>query len=273
MANPLVKKITSGEAKDIFGRIALSNHYVVDFSLLNTGITNHITDKFGVPNVKNFISRKTGLLCSDASLPGSSLGTGQVKGNFMGVPQEFAHSRIYQDLDFSFYIDGDHTNLKVFEGWIDYIASGSKSNESNHNYYRRMRYPDDYKCDTMQITKFEKDMKSQITYKFINAFPKTITPISVSYGGAELLKVNVSFSFDRYIVGNYSNRKDATESSKSSSLAAPDKIAPSEASNNDRFLGPPTARGLNSQQTLNELYEAGRSGRIKNASDFIGPLQ
>ena len=59
MANPLVKKITSGEAKDIFGRIALSNHYVVDFSSLNTGITNHITKRFGVPNVKNFISRKT----------------------------------------------------------------------------------------------------------------------------------------------------------------------------------------------------------------------
>ena len=215
MANPLVKKIRSGEAKDIFGRIALSNHYVVSFSSLNTSITNHITTKFGVPDVKNFISRKTGLLCSDASLPGSSLGTGQVKGNFMGVPQEFAHSRIYQDLDFSFYIDGDHTNLKVFEGWIDYIASGSRVDERNHSYHRRMRYPSGpkgYKVDTMQITKFERDMKSEMTYKFINAFPKTITPISVSYGGAELLKVNVSFRFDRYLVGNSSARKDASES-------------------------------------------------------------
>lgn len=212
MANPLVKKIRSGEAKDIFGRIALSNHYVVSFSSLKTGITNHITTRFGVPDVRNFISRKTGLLCSDASLPGSSLGTGQVKGDFMGVPQEFAHSRIYQDIDFTFYIDGDHTNLKIFEGWIDYIASGSGADESRHNYYRRMRYPDEYKCDTMEITKFERDMKSEMNYKFINVFPKSITPISVSYGGAELLKVNVSFSFDRYLVGNYSNRTDALES-------------------------------------------------------------
>lgn len=30
--------------------------------------------------------------------------------------------------------------------------------------------------------------------------------------GTELLKVNVSFTFDRYLVGNYSNRKDALES-------------------------------------------------------------
>lgn len=247
MANPLVKKITSGEAKDIFGRIALSNHYVVDFSSLNTGITNHITKRFGVPNVKNFISRKTGLLCSNASLPGSSLGTGQVKGNFMGVPQEFAHSRIYQDLDFSFYIDGDHTNLKVFEGWIDYIASGTSkegsASESNHNYYRRMRYPDDYKCDTMQITKFEKDMKSQITYKFINAFPKTITPISVSYGGAELLKVNVSFSFDRYIVGNYSNRKDNVDSS--TAAAAEESTNPDNSGRIRQLQVLQNRRGLN----------------------------
>lgn len=140
MANPLVKKIRSEEAKDIFGKIALSNHYVVSFSSLKTGITNHITKRFGVPDVRNFISRKTGLLCSDASLPGSALGTGEVKGNFMGVPQEFAHSRLYQDVDFSFYIDGDHTNLKIFEGWMDYITSTSEADETNHSYFRRMAW-------------------------------------------------------------------------------------------------------------------------------------
>ena len=243
MANPLVKKITSGEARDIFGKIALSNHYAVSFSGLNTNITNHITKRFGVPSVKNFISRKTGLLCSDASLPGSSLGTGEVKGNFMGVPQEFAHSRLYQDVDFSFYIDGDHTNLKIFEGWMDYITSTSGADETNHSYFRRMAWPDDYKVDTMIITKFERDMKSQMTYKFINAFPKTITPISVAYGGAELLKVVVSFTFDRYIVGNYSNRKDATESS--TAAAAEESTNPNNSGRIQQLQVLQNRRGLN----------------------------
>ena len=67
-------------------------------------------------------------------------------------------------------------------------------------FYRRLKYPDEYKIDTMTITKFEKDYDNEIQYKFINAFPKSITPIPVTYGPAELLKVTVSFNYDRYIM-------------------------------------------------------------------------
>ena len=43
----------------------------------------------------------------------------------MGIPQEFAHTRLYTDIDFTFYVDNDYNNLKVFEGWMDFISSGS----------------------------------------------------------------------------------------------------------------------------------------------------
>ena len=52
----------------------------------------------------------------------------------------------------------------------------------------------------MYITKFEKDYRRQINYQFMNAFPKSISPIPVSYGPAELLKVTVTFNYDRYIM-------------------------------------------------------------------------
>ena len=58
-------------------------------------------------------SCKTGdLLCSEASLPGSVLQLAEVRDNFMGIPQEFAHTRLYTDIDFTFYIDYDYTNLQ-----------------------------------------------------------------------------------------------------------------------------------------------------------------
>jgi hypothetical protein len=147
-------------------------------------------------------------------LPSSSLATGEVKDNFMGIPQEFAHTRLYTDIDFTFYVDNDYTNLRIFEGWIDYITSGSEMlgpigdgvSELDDNYYRRVMYPDDYKVQTMRIIKFERDYKQQLEYQFINAFPKLITTIPVSYGQADILKVSVSFNYDRYIVnpkGNY----------------------------------------------------------------------
>ena len=37
-------------------------------------------------------------------------------------------------------------------------------------------------------------------YEFKNAFPKSITSLPVTYGAADLLKVTVSFNYDRYIV-------------------------------------------------------------------------
>ena len=57
--------------------------------------------------------------------------------------------------DFTFYIDSDYKNLKFFESWIEYISSGSDAVPTQSNYYRRMRYPDSYKCQTITITKFE----------------------------------------------------------------------------------------------------------------------
>ena len=63
-----------------------------------------------------------------------------------------------------------------------------------------MRYPDTYKCDTMYITKFERDYKNELVYQFKNAFPKSMTAIPVAYGTADLLKVTVMFNFDRYIM-------------------------------------------------------------------------
>ena len=75
-------------------------------------------------------------------------------------------------------------NLKVFEGWMDFISSGSGANENTRNYYRRFQYPDTYKCDTMHITKFEKDIEvnpgRKITYQFYNTFPKSMTSQDVS---------------------------------------------------------------------------------------------
>ena len=190
----------ASDVKKIFGNLSQTNHYLVNFSILTTvdkELLDHIKG-FGVNT--DFISRNSGLLCSEASLPGSSLATAEVKDNFMGIPQEFAHTRLYTDIDFTFYVDHDYNNLRFFEGWIDFISSGSGQNDLQGNYYRRMRYPDKYKCQTMSITKFERDFKSRIDYLFINAFPKLVTAVPVSYGQADILRVSVSFNYDRYVV-------------------------------------------------------------------------
>ena len=213
--------IKRGQAVEIFGKVAQTNYYLLNFSgFANQGplgdLTKHLKENFGVD--ADHVLNKTGMMCSEATLPGSSLATAEVKDNFMGIPQEYAHTRLYTDIDFTFYIDRSYTNLRFFEGWIDYIASASETRGPigdgadiySSNYYRRMRYPDSYKCSSMFITKFERDVQGPtITYQFINAFPKLVTAVPVSYGGADVLRVSVSFNYDRYIVNPTASYKTA----------------------------------------------------------------
>ena len=203
------------DLRELVGDLSQTNHYLVSFSTLNSTLMSYIQKRVGFSeDTRNFLSRKTGLLCSEASLPTSSLATGEVRDNFIGVPQEFAHTRLYTDIDFTFYIDSNYVNLRIFEAWMDYIAGGSQSeiSELDENYYRRMNYPDNYKVQTMFISKFERDFNSQIDYQFVNAFPKLVTAIPVSYGAADLLKVTVSFTYDRYIVNPKGSIKKANTS-------------------------------------------------------------
>ena len=198
----LVQRITMQDVKEKLGKLSITNQYQVHFSSLKKTITDYL-EIIGLDNAKEFLSRDAGILCSEASLPASAFATGEVKDNFMGIPQEFAHTRLYTDIDFTFYVDQDYTLLRIFEGWMDYIASGADTDgvgPGQRGFYRRFKYPNDYKCDTMSITKFEKNLGRTLLYEFVNAFPKSITPIPVTYGTADLLKGTVSFNYDRYVV-------------------------------------------------------------------------
>ena len=189
-------------ANRIMGPLAQTNHFLVSLTSLTPEVNSYLQAFTNASDFRTFLSQRSGILCSDASLPTTAYATGDIRDNFMGVPQQFAHTRLYTDTDFSFYIDEDYTLLKMFEGWMEYISSGSDGSvsQSHRAYYKRMRYPDTYKCNTMYINKFEKNYKRSLRYQFVNVFPKSMGAIPVSYKSADLLKVTVSFNFDRYII-------------------------------------------------------------------------
>jgi len=202
VAETLIKPYNMAVANRLMGPLAQTNHFLVTISSLTPEVESYIQSFSNASDFRRFLAERGGILCSDAVLPTSTLATAEVKDNFMGVPQQFAHTRIYTDLDFSFYVDEDYNLLKIFEGWMEYISSGANSSTlaDDRAYFRRMRYPDSYKCDTMYINKFEKNFKKTMRYRFVNVFPKAMSAVPVAYGPADILKVNVSFNFDRYIV-------------------------------------------------------------------------
>ena len=153
-----------------------------------------------------FRDRELGLLCSEASLPATSFGTLEVNGHYQGRTEVFAHTRIYPSLTLTFYETLDHKSLMFFESWQEYITKEEDDyNQSHPAHYYRMRFPEEYKCDTIFITKFEKNYRGfgyadTLTYQFIQAFPKNVTSVPVAYGQSEFTKVTVEFAYDRYIV-------------------------------------------------------------------------
>ena len=190
-------------------KVSLNNQYQVHIAGISFELKRYLQQYYDLPN-DYANGNKVGIMCAEATLPTSSFATSEVKDNYQGINQQFAHTRIYVDSDFSFYVDQDYNVLKFFEGWMDYVAGDDNfrgiTRTDDANYYRRLNYPMNrdnkigYKSGVLTITKFEKnlDPKKSITYEYVNAFPKSMTSIPVQYGGADLVKVNVQFAYDRY---------------------------------------------------------------------------
>ena len=224
--------------------------------LLHPALTSHFEVKIPIPpgfsdNDKYLIANGLGgfvtvsqdrlqLMCSEALLPGSALGTMDISGDYHGVTQKHATRRIYDDrIDLTFYVDADnYIPIRYFETWIKYIvgesitSSNGRPGSENENYFYRLNYPKNYICKTgLEVVKFErtgdKDRYTgkSLVYKFVNSFPIAITSMPVSYEASSLLKCTVSFSYIRYLITPTSNEPEHEDSgdtndTSSSSLAA-----------------------------------------------------
>ena len=203
------KKIS--EFKPLLTNVAQTSHYQVFFD----GLSPDLFTFLGSKNVdRRFITESSGLLCSAASIPGSALATSDIFGNFTGVQEKFAHTRIFSEMSLEFYVDKNYKMIKFFEHWMDYISSGSEErkissfSKASPGYFYRMRYPkgnSGYKCDKTKIVKFNVDYKKEIEYTFIGMFPINLASTPVQYGNSDVLRVNCTFNYERYIAGESTN--------------------------------------------------------------------
>ena len=152
------------------------------------------------------------LLCSETILPGSNLATLELNSDHTGVTERHAYRRIYDNqIDFTFYVDAvNYLPIQYFELWMKFIVGESITGNvgvDDANYFYRVKYPKEYMCQQgLTVTKFERTGKgnsyggSTLTYKFVNAFPFSVSSMPVSYDSSSLLKCTVSFSYIRYFI-------------------------------------------------------------------------
>ena len=170
------------------------------FAGLPTALRQHLNVR-GVGY--RFITETSGLLCYNAVLPGSRLATADVVGNFMGVSEKMAHTRLFTQIQLEFYVDNEYKTIKFLDHWMEFIGNGSGQSQGNAGYYYRMEYPDSYKSNQTKIIKFDRDYKEEIEYTFYGMFPIDLSSTTVKYENSEILKATATFSFDRYIAGKF----------------------------------------------------------------------
>ena len=265
---PTRKKIS--EFKPLITNLAQTSHYQVIFGGLNGPLMSYLSER-GVDT--GFITESAGLLCSSASIPGSSLATADINGNYMGVQEKMAHTRIFTQMQLEFYVDSDYRMIKFLEHWMEFIANGAGKDPSFPEFSYRMQYPDEYKSNSTKIIKFDRNYGRELEYNFIGLFPINMSSIPISYDASNILKVSVAFNYERYIPGKITSKSkvDGTSNNVGSDSQSSSATTTSQSSNSTGPLGAPTAIGLNSQQTLNEFYQYGLNGG-KSAADFIGPV-
>ena len=183
--------------------------------LLNVSQTSLYELTLGIPEavrrrlpLTGFDYDSINLMCAEASLPGSSLATHSVENDYHGVSEQMAYRRIYDEtIGLTFYVDRNYKVVELIETWMDYITGMGDKDQYKKGYVGyRMAYPQSYK-NNIYLTKFERDqfsresklIRTTLDYTFVQAFPKSLTAMPVSYEGSDALKCSVSFNFIRYV--------------------------------------------------------------------------
>ena len=202
---------TSGKIGNITPAFNNTYDVSINFNKAQGGLKSFI-DGHGFYD-QNDAGSQLALFCSEAVLPGSDMQVAQVDGLRQGISQKFATYRRFPDIILTYYLQTDYYTNDVFNAWMEYMSpSSSRENLS----FRRMKYPETYKCD-MEITAFSKAIKgrfsklnqtsrfnnqlpSSITYKLRNVFPSSIIAAPLAYGRAELIKTSITFKYDEYFI-------------------------------------------------------------------------
>ena len=218
---------TLPSVRDLYKGLSLSSQFKVSLFLNRNNrnaddLDGHLT-RCGIFDEYSASSYSYDFFASEAILPGANFDMTEQPGSYQGMLEYAPTRRIWPDFEVSYYIDKNYNLLRLFEEWMNYInplygsegkyigGTDAQVGFTGHNSYYRMKYPGKYKR-TIAVTKFERDFwenpnqiqdgqtpQQMISYQLIDAFPKQVTAVPVTYDGSTVTKVTVIFGYTRYI--------------------------------------------------------------------------
>lgn len=137
----------------------------------------------GMNGNANAALRLLTLYCDQTSLPGISFGSQPVR--TFGENREVAYERNFEQISLTFYVDRNLEVVSFFENWANLIVDPTT---------RSMGYYNNY---ISSINIYVQDVSEKTVHQITleEAYPKTISPITLDYGSKDVMKLQVSFAY------------------------------------------------------------------------------
>lgn len=145
--------------------------------------------------------------CEAAELPGYNINS--VDARIYGVPAPVAAFASFNDITLTFICAGDMWEKKLFDYWLNLIVP-----INNYN----LRFKDEY-VSKINITQFFETGEPSYIVSLWNAFPITLSPLTLNWGDDGIHKLAVTFKYDYWSTNNTENAKQDT--SVSSRIVSP----------------------------------------------------
>lgn len=201
--------------------------------------------EIGIPNIiraKNLYIgdlRKIELYCDAVQLPGLNISSTQAR--TFGEIREMPYERLFDNVNFSFYVDNSMHTKMFFDTWIQSIQDP---------FTRKFNYYNQYITD-IDINVHDTDQKQRFVVTLYECYPKSIGAIQMDYSSKEVMKLQVSMNYKYWL----STTVDDTKETDVNNYA----VEPNEVSN-DYFTDAPN------YQTEVTSFEDSRAGLFESDS-------
>lgn len=146
--------------------------------------------------------------CEAAELPGYNINT--VDARIYGVPAPVASFASFNDITLTFICAGDLWEKKLFDYWVNYIVP-------INNYH--LRYKNEYVSSKINITQFYETGEPSYIVSLFNAFPITLSPLTLNWGDDGIHKLSVTFKYDYWATVNTQNFSYSDNAPRTNSVA------------------------------------------------------
>ena len=161
----------------------------------------------GIAKELGYDIRDFKFMCDATSLPGRNLATQEVRTG--SISRSYVHSNNFNPtLTLSFILTDDMFIKKVFDMWMDDIFALTGANTEGKMMQNVLQYPVDY-CGSFGIKKLASNLSSNVEnptvstiddyhVEIMEAFPKQINPITLTYGSQDIIKLQVVMAYSRW---------------------------------------------------------------------------